>query len=160
MRGRIPPLALLIGVLGLIPFVMLSLGSVSANTARDQVSVLLLIGWGAVILSFLGGVHWGFALEDEAPPAERSRLVLGVVPALIGWVSFAVSLSMAAATIGLAVLIAGYVGTIVVEWRASRRDLLPAGYIWLRLGLTVVVVALLTTVVVLRLVGAHLLFGF
>ncbi len=160
MRGRTPTLAILLGILGLIPFVMLSLGSVSTNAARDQAAVLLLIGWGAVILSFLGGVHWGFALEDEAPPAERARLVLGVVPSLVGWVAFAIALSMTAATIGLAVLIAGYIGTVTMEWRASRRDLLPTGYIWMRLGLTVVVVALLTTVVVLRLVGAHLLFGF
>ncbi len=157
---RLPPLAVLLGFAGLIPFVLLCLGSVSVNVARAQAAALLLVGYGAVVLSFLGAVHWGFALALERGPAERARLVLGVIPALIGWAALAVVVTMRSPSTGLGVLIAGYIATAILETRASRRELVPAGYMLMRWVLTIIVVALLTTVATLRLVGAHALFSF
>ena len=49
------------------------------------------------------------------------------------------------------------IGTVVVESRAQKRDLMPGGYMALRWAISIVVVALLTTVLVIRLVGAHVL---
>jgi hypothetical protein len=153
-----PLLAIVLGIAGLIPFIVCGLGAVSVDAGTSARMMVALVGYGAVILSFLGGVHWGFALGGMAPgspapvtvagnrfvTAERARLVLGVVPSLIGWVA-------------LLLLIAGFIATVVVEHQASQRQLVPlAGYIWLRWGLTVVVVAMLVTVLTLRTLGQRL----
>jgi hypothetical protein len=163
-----PLLAILLGVAGLIPFVVCGLGAVSADTVQATRMMTALIGYGAVILSFLGGVHWGFALGAVTPvatvpaagnrfiTADRARLVLGVVPSLIGWVALLLQMLLVEWA-ALALLIAGFIATVVVEHQAARRKLIPAAsYIWLRWGLTVVVVAMLVTVLTLRMLGQRL----
>ena len=71
-----PLLAIVLGVAGLIPFIVCGLGAVSVDAVSSARMMTALIGYGAVILSFLGGVHWGFALGGfalggvaAAPPA-------------------------------------------------------------------------------------------
>jgi hypothetical protein len=169
-----PLLAILLGVAGLIPFIVCGLGALSVDVVSAARMMTALIAYGAVILSFLGGVHWGFALGGAAPvtvpvpvdppapagnrfvTAERARLVLGVVPSLIGWLALLLMMLQLIWT-ALVVLIAGFIATMVVEHQASRRSLIPlASYIWLRWGLTVVVVAMLVTVLTLRVLGQRL----
>jgi hypothetical protein len=165
-----PLLAILLGIAGLIPFVVCGLGAMSADPIQGGRMVIALVGYGAVILSFLGGVHWGFALGGfSAVPAaldtaaggrlvtpNRGRLALGVVPALIGWLALLLQILLLEWA-ALVVLIIGFIGTVVAEHQASRRMLLqPAGYIWLRWGLTIVVTAMLITVVTVRLLGRHI----
>jgi hypothetical protein len=41
--------------------------------------------YAALIVSFLGGIHWGLAFRLTAPPA--SLFVWGVVPSLVAWVA-------------------------------------------------------------------------
>ena len=59
----------------------------------------------------------------------------------------------------LAILIAGFAATVLTETQLRQKQLLPDGYLWLRWGLSLVVVAVLTTVLVLRLIGAHISIG-
>ena len=156
MNRRLPALAILLGILGLIPFIVCGLGAVTIRWQASAPQLLAaLTGYGAVILAFLGGVHWGFALGDEAGRGERPRLALGVVPALIGWVALLVPL-VAPIEAGIAVLIAGFIGAGVLDTSLRRQGFVPPGYLALRWGLTVAVVALLATVLVLRLAGAHI----
>ena len=62
---------------------------------------------------------------------ERARLGLGVLPPLVGW--FALLLPLVAASwIPLMVLIATYIGMVLVEHEGARRELVPPRYIWLR----------------------------
>jgi hypothetical protein len=163
MFRALPPLAIALGVAGLIPFMFLGIASVGANARNTLAAVQGLIGYGAIILGFLGGVHWGFTLSEAGDLSEtgdaraaRARLGLGVVPSLVGWAAILCSI-IGQQVLALAVLIAGYVGTLIVESRAQKRDLLPGGYIALRWVLSLLVIAILTTVLVLRLVGAHVL---
>jgi hypothetical protein len=158
MPRRLPALAVILGIAGLIPFIICGLGATAANDVRSSLSAFALIGYGAVILGFLGGVHWGFTLSVQHDPAERFRLSLGVLPAIVGWLALALTFATSQAVLGLAILIAAYVGTVVVEWRAHARGLVPDGYIGLRVGISAVVILLLTTVLGVRLVGAHLIF--
>jgi len=162
-----PLLAIVLGIAGLIPFIVCGLGAISANPSQAAAMLTALIGYGAVILSFLGGVHWGFALweagaeETGAPPpsgkVQRARLGLGVVPSLIGWVALLVQQAMPD-WMALVVLIAGFLATVVVEHRAADRALIqPPKYIWLRWGLTAVVLAMLITVLTLRLLGPRIM---
>jgi hypothetical protein len=165
-----PLLAIVLGVAGLVPFIVCGLGAVSADPGTSARMMIALVGYGAVILSFLGGVHWGFGLSGAAtappPPltatagrfvtAERARLVLGVLPSLVGWAALLLMI-LQLEWVALLLLIVGFIATVVVEHHAWRRGLVPpGGYIWLRWGLTVVVVAMLVTPLTLRLLGQRL----
>jgi hypothetical protein len=157
MNRSLPTLAILLGAAGVIPFILLGVGSVGLNPVRSLMAVRGLVGYGGVILSFVGGVHWGFTLGEQEPRrAVQARLGLGVVPGLIGWAAILASVVIEPSA-SLAILIAGFIGVVVTESRAQRLDLMPAGYMALRWVITVVVVALLTTVLVLRLAGARIL---
>jgi hypothetical protein len=164
------PLVLLLGLLGLIPFVVCAYLACAWRDPMDARALVALIAYAAVILSFLGGVHWGFALDASPPPlaglapiparlspAHRPRIVLGVVPSLIGWVAVLIAVLAPAPVIALCVLIAGFLATNIGEHTAYRRGWVPGRYLWLRWFLTVVVVALLVTTAVLRLSGARII---
>ena len=168
MTARLPPLALLLGLGGLIPFLACGLGSVTAGGAvPPERALLALIEYAAIILSFLGAVHWGLALAapDRAPDraqavhatpgqpaADGVRLALGVLPALLGWSALLVSVA-AAPAIALALLIAGFLATTAVEARGTRDGLVPAGYMRMRWLLTLIVVAVLSLVLLARVTG-------
>jgi hypothetical protein len=163
------PLVLLLGLLGLIPFVICAYLACAWRDPSDGRALIALIAYGAVILSFLGGVHWGFALTEPPPslaglapvptradPAHRPRIALGILPALIGWVALLIAVLAPAPVVALCVLIAGFLATNIGEQTGYRRGWVPGRYLWLRWFLTIVVVALLVTTVVLRLSGARI----
>ena len=165
MPRRLPTAALILSIAGLVPFVA---GAIAALSTSDSLRALfllqLLIAYGAVILAFLGGVHWGFVLDtpepDDAVIAGRRdtpRLVGGVVPSLVGWAALIVMLAGIPAA-ALAILIVGFVALTVTEAELRRRLLVPPGYMWLRWGLSIVVVLVLATVLTLRLIGARISF--
>jgi hypothetical protein len=106
------------------------------------------------MLGFSGGVHWGLELQSRQQDSfiERARLSLAVAPALVGWVALLLPL-VAASWVSLIVLIAAYIGMVLVEHQAARRDLLPPRYLWLRWVFTVVAVAMMVTVLTLHLLG-------
>lgn len=148
-----PSLAVLLGVAGLIPFLVCGIGAIGAQAQTAQDMTTALVAYAAVNLSFLGAVHWGLAMAPGAR-FQQQRLVLGVMPALIGWAALILDIVLPS-VFALALLDAGYVATIGLEAQAGRAGLLPRGYITVRWGLTVAVVAILTVVLVLRLIGAH-----
>ncbi len=161
MTQRLPLLAILLGVAGLIPFIVFGIGAVIVDPYRARFMFWGLMGWSAVVLSFTGAVHWGFALafqeegnQLQTPEVERRRLLLGVVPALIGWGALLTVIGLPA-WVGLLIMIAGYVVTASVENRAARRGLVPTHYVWLRYALTALVIAMLITVTVLRVLAQH-----
>ncbi len=156
MPTRLPPLAYLLGAAGLVPFILCGIAAVSPGSWQ-AISLSALIAYGAVILAFLGGVHWGFALAPGQSVRVRTRLAMGVVPSLIGWVAV-VAAPLAGAELSLALLIAGLVGTIATERSWARLGLVPNGYMTLRWALSLVVMVTLTTVLGLRLIGATIVF--
>ncbi len=165
MRPRLPLAALLLGLAGLIPFIATALGALgSTDGTRAVRSLTALVAYGAVVLAFLGGVHWGFVLGVPAPEAyavraarERYRLGLGVLAPLVGWFALLMLLVVGWPELGVAVLIAGFVALVAAEAELRRRGLMPPGYMWLRWGLSIVVVLILATVLTLRLLGARII---
>jgi len=162
MNNRLPPLAILLGVGGLIPFIGCGIAAVSANDALGPRALAALIGYGAVILAFLGGVHWGLVLaprpaDPATSPARRENLLLllGVLPSLIGWGALLLA-PMIAPDAALAVLILGFLATVITEWRMRRQDMVPMAYLWLRWALSLVVVVTLVTVLAINLLGAKI----
>ncbi len=155
MPRQLPLLAVILGVAGIIPFIVCGLGSVSASFVGAQISVQLLLAYGAGVLSFLGGIHWGTALATD--DSRRKRLSLGVLPGFLGWLTLALSYYTGRPTVGVALLIVLFIAAAAAEWRGTLLGGIPAGYIVLRIAATVAVVAILTTVLVLRIVDGHLL---
>jgi hypothetical protein len=149
----VPPLAVLLAVAGLIPFLVCGVGAVGTQGQTAQGMTAALLGYGAVTLSFAGAVHWGLAMAPGAR-FQQERLALGVLPALIGWAALVLNTFVPSA-FPLALLIAGFIATIGLETQASRAGLLPRFYLTLRWGLSVAVVAILTAVLVLRLLGSR-----
>lgn len=81
-----------LGHAGLIPFVLLALLLwVLAGELQTFVSIAL-AGYGALIVSFLGGIHWGIAWTAArqagvASPhhAQRHHLLWGIAASLLAW---------------------------------------------------------------------------
>lgn len=148
MNRSLPTLATMLGIAGLIPFAVCGFGALANPPPNDLRALLALVGYGAVILGFLGGVHWGLAFDaDSTVPSDiqRARFGLGVMPSLFGWVALLVAF-LGAERIALVVLVLGYVGTTVLEARASRRGFMPRGYMGLRWVLSSLVIVILATV--------------
>ena len=155
-----PSIALLLGIGGLIPFVVCSLGALANPPPNDELSLMALVAYGAVILAFLGGVHWGFGLEGSGTTTtsvQRARFGLGVLPSLLGWVALLlVFLGLGRVALGLLVL--GFFLTTIVEARASRAGHMPRGYMGLRWVLSSVVVVCLVTVLLVLLLHGRIVF--
>jgi hypothetical protein len=149
-----PLLAILLSVLGLIPFIACGLAAVGADQLTASRMLSALIAYAAVTLAFAGGIHWGFELQSHQEDAfvRRLRLGLGVIPLLIGWIALLLPL-VVAPWVSLIVLIAAYIGTVVVEHRAMGRELITSRYLWLRWSFTVIAVAMMVTVLTLHLLG-------
>jgi len=155
-----PPIAILLTVLGLVPFIACGLAALGQNADPADRMLGALIDYAAVVLAFSGGIYWSLSLLPTQPvPAleTRWRLLFGVVPPLLGWAALVAS-SWLAPWIGLLVLIGGYVVTVVMERQTGQHSVLPAQYIWLRWGFTIIAVAMLTTVLTLRLLGQTVVF--
>jgi len=122
-RSLVPPAAKGLGALGALPFIILAVSSPFLEGALHEQASFALAAYGAVILSFLGGIHWGLAIAGFGPadgPSYR-RLTIGVTPSLIGWGSL--FLPTAA---GLLVLAAVFASMLLVDSQASRKSRGPS----------------------------------
>ncbi len=137
---RIPRPALILGWLGVLPFSALSLLSVSGSDLPGGTPLGLLVLYGAIILSFMGGAQWGLAMiavADDTSALAR-RLAISVLPALAGFGLWFAPPKLA--TLGLA---AGFVLLLAYDTATARAGTAPPWYPALRLQLTLAVVACL-----------------
>ena len=135
-QTSIPLAALVLGGLGLLPFILPAL--VALTPAFDmwrQVAAMFTITYGAVILSFMAGIRWGTTMMtiNQADPAFSKGLSLSVIPALLAYffLIFPVSLWT---PFGLAIF---HILQAISDIQAAKRNILPAWYAPLRLGLTI-----------------------
>lgn len=129
-RMDLPPmrLAWILGLLGLLPFAGCALAALAVAGWQAEAMVWLR-GYGAVILSFLGAVHWGFALRapDAEAPSAPARLVGGVLPSLVAWLALLLPLKP-----GLWLLAGGVLAVAAAEQWGALRGLVPGNYMALR----------------------------
>ncbi len=128
-----PRPALLLGFGGLIPFVGLALLATlqppSAPRALDALAT-----YAAVILSFVGALHWGYAVRrDVGDGLATLQYGYSVLPSLIGW--FALQLPMTAT---LRVQAATFVLCFIVDRALAAREALPDWFLRLRAALTAI----------------------
>jgi len=120
-----------LGYGGLLPF--LALAAAVLLRLEEDLARAALVGYGAVILSFVGALHWGFAmLLPGLDEAERTRLFAwSTVPALVAWPAL-----LAPPPLAAFILMAGFVAHYLHDRRLARRADLPAWYLPLRLQLS------------------------
>jgi hypothetical protein len=149
-----PLIAILLSILGLVPLVGCALGALGPDPTVASRMLQALIGYAALVLAFAGGIHWG--LELQTPQTNRLvgrlRLAIPAIALLAAWAALLLPLVVAPAS-ALIVLIAAYLGAILVEQRAAAYGALPQRYLWLRWGFTIPAIAMLITVFTLRLLG-------
>jgi hypothetical protein len=141
-QSRIPGAALLVGVLGVIPFAAFAIGAWLHIEGRAGLAPGLaraaLIAYGAVIVSFLGGVRWGVALRHDHPGHQASLFLMSVLPPLVAWGAIFMPRPH-----DLIVLIAAFLILGVSDVALAARGTAPRWYGKLRTGLTGAVVAIL-----------------
>lgn len=131
---KCPPLVAWLGHGGLLPFIGLAL-LVVADPLRGPMWAHALVGYGAVILSFVGALHWGVAmLAPTLDPAARRRAYLwSVVPALVAWPA-----TLLAGPAAGVILLFGFASHLMQDLKLAGPAALPAWYLPLRWRLTVV----------------------
>ena len=124
-----PPLASLMGFGGLIPFFVCA-GIAHSGVAPWAGLALIIIGvYGAVILSFVGAVHWGLAMQGDR---TQRWFIWSVMPALYAWPPIVFLDSRTA----LLALVPGFLMCWSGDRRAAAAGLIPAWYMRLRHMLT------------------------
>ncbi len=142
-------LANILGFAGLIPFVVFSLASwLSLPYVEDAHS--LLSTYAAVILSFMGAVHWGAAMTT-AHAQVNQQLGWSVLPALLAWLAL-----LLPTLYGYSVLIISFSLLCIADRQLVMRNYLPAWYAPLRTVLTTVVVVCLLVAALASLYGDRL----
>lgn len=131
MFANLPRTALWLGAAGLAPFLALSLACLILRGEAQSWSGHALAAYGATILAFLGGLHWGFALAPGEVRPDPLALSAGVAPQLIGWAALLLPLRA-----GLLVLAAALVAALWLDTMAVRRGRAPAWLLSLRLPLS------------------------
>lgn len=156
----LPLLAIALGLAGLLPFLGGTLAALSQDNEWRRLGMLGLQAYAAVILAFLGGVHWGLALEagtNQPPRVQRARFALGVVPSLVGWAGLLVTV-IGLPLAGLAIQAAGFIGLTIAEARATQASLVPRAYMALRWVLSITVIVCLVSVLIVLAFGGHVIF--
>lgn len=134
--NSVPRIPLLLGLGGLVPFAGLSAALVAGLDLplfedADSMRVAL-VGYGVVILSFLGGVRWGLAItQTEAGNAKANRdFIVAVIPALLGWFAW-----FQASPADLWWLAVAHIVLGLLDYGLACRIIVPEWYGKLRLAL-------------------------
>lgn len=131
---RLPTTVAWLGYGGLLPFLGLAVMSV-VEPSHGLIYRGALLAYGAVILSFVGALHWAFAMTSPSlSDSQRAKTYAwSVVPALMAWFTYFLTVRVSAA-----VIILGFIAQYLMDQRIVKQIDLPAWYLPLRLRLTIV----------------------
>ena len=133
---NLPVSAVLLGWAGVLPFAGMSLALLLGFPSHGIRLEPMLVSYAAIILSFMGGIHWGLAMKspDNCSFAGSSlHYVLSVIPALIGWAAVAIE------AYAFAVLSVAFCTLLFLDMAWASGRCAPAWYGRLRLQLTAAV---------------------
>lgn len=150
MAQAVPQPALLWGSAGVIPYVSTAAASIwlarkqhlvdmglDKSMDSETASALLLhaqniqAGFGAVLLSFLGAIHWGFEFSKYGGLIGNRRYAIGVLPLVLGWPTL-----LLAPHLALIGQWAAFVAVWFVDLRATSAGWVPKWYSTYRFWLT------------------------
>ena len=121
--------ARVLGLAGLLPFIAgaAALAGLEAPGLRAWAATAL-VAYGALIATFLGGIHWGLAMRGVQPVSVR--LGWGVSPSLLAWMALLLPVNL-----GLGLLAALLAACYAVD-RTLYASAGLSGWLGLRLQLT------------------------
>lgn len=145
----VPKVPLWLGLAGVLPFAlgMVAYAAGGIWFVDQSLALRSTLGYGAVILSFLGGTRWGLGLLLTNEDKRDARFTLSVLPSLLGWV--ALLLPAFPALVLLAVSFAAQGAWDVGD---AVDDGAPQWFAHLRTVLTALVCSLLSVMAVLTIV--------
>ncbi|MFZ4122594.1 MAG: DUF3429 domain-containing protein [Caulobacterales bacterium] len=155
MQGNpIPRPVLWLGLLGLLPF----FGSAALIGAGSpwiaQIGAASFAIYGAVILSFLGGVRWGLEIAREPSAPVAARLVFSVLASLVGW-ALALWIVLGGGALIATGTAAAFAAQFIWDRAAGAEGLAPRWYPRLRLILTSGVLAACLAIPILSLLDVR-----
>lgn len=126
-RTHIPADSIVFGYGPMLPLVAAGIGAWVLPLGWGMLAVRLAIIWGALILSFIGGVRRGFGFATP-----RASTVIEIVAA-VGYVTIAgLALVVPFVSTSLALLAAGYALAALLDRRAALAGNAPAHFARLR----------------------------
>lgn len=133
-RGLVCETPLILGYAGLLPQFA---GVATCFFGGDSdLGPMFAFGYATLILSFIGGIWWGFAMRD--PEGQGQAATLAVIPSLIAASLILLSiarllpLSWALIALGCAVIL-----TLLIDRRMVDRGIAPQGWMAMRAPLSV-----------------------
>lgn len=158
--SKIPKESHILGLAGTIPYFATSLSTVylawdlakelptgsalldalfiNHDQARYLLNILepLQLGYGAVIISFLGAIHWGLEYAEKASDLARTRFRygMGVAASIVAWPTLLLPIEY-----GLTTQFMAFVALYFADSRAATRGWTPKWYGQYRFMLTAIV---------------------
>ncbi|AHE97579.1 hypothetical protein THITH_04100 [Thioalkalivibrio paradoxus ARh 1] len=130
--GAPPSLLASLGYAGLIPFLFFGAASWLGSPTWQDFALNALALYGAVILAFLGAVHWGLYLADRNHRvAGLAAPAWAVLPAVTGWAAL-----LLPAPLSVAALVPMFALAFMVDRVSLIRRASASGYLVLRGYLT------------------------
>lgn len=138
MYERVTPLkrnAWRLGAAGLIPFVALAIVAWLPDAERARAAIAYQVQYAAIILTFVGALHWGIVLTERmlSPALTALALLWSVAPGLYAWV-----VALMPAQRALSLLVAGLVVAFLADAVLYREYSVPRWFVGLRFVLTLV----------------------
>lgn len=124
----------LLGYFGLMPFVVPTVFMLY-DPGHFEMWRHFLLSYGAVILSFVGALHWSFAMLLHELPIDRQRasFLWSVAPSLVAWISLSIP-----KTFGFTLLAIFFAFALIRDKQLFNQVNLPTWYMPLRRNLTVI----------------------
>lgn len=129
----------LLGYAGLLPFIFIT-GMLWAEPHHQAFWQRALLSYGAVILTFVGALHWSLAMQASAlnDDAKRGLYIWSVIPSLAAWLALLLPHKY-----GYGLLVVFFLLALWRDISLPKRIVLPDWYLPLRKTLTAIVVACL-----------------
>lgn len=131
-------MAWLLSLAGVMPFAGLAIVLVFAPREYPQFGLagIALLIYGAIILSFLGGIRWGIALTRAEGRSATQVFVLSVIAPLTGWVAVFVDQPGGFILLAIAFLAHG-----IWDYGAWCTDVMQEWFVKLRMMVSGIVIA-------------------
>ncbi|MBB4266012.1 DUF3429 domain-containing protein [Roseospira visakhapatnamensis] len=119
---------------GLLPFLAGAGLSWAGHPPLAETAAFAVLTYGALILSFLGGIVWGVAASVSQRLTEENAVelfALSALPPLVGWSALFLN-----SPHGYSLLALAFLGQLVLDKRMRDMRLVPGWWLGLRLALT------------------------
>ncbi len=94
---------------------------------------IILISYAAIILSFISGMHFSYAiLQDKI---SNRLLILSNVMAIIAWICLLINLKLA-----LVFMMAGYISSLIIDFVSYRNLVIKKWFFNLRLRISLIII--------------------